>query len=515
MTSSMRRAWVLAAILIALGLGVFLIKTVRMHFPLAPNAVATIWDYEVYLEFDGRDEPARVEIYLPANDVKRIFSQEEFYNGPFGLSLTDEAGTANRKATWTYRFPSNKKVLRFTAQTIGETPSTPLPETFTGSETEELPFEEDNLKRQAFIVWAADMRRRSADDKSFADLTLAEIFEGRGPGGDKSADEIAVLLGDLPAPLARLELARQTFQAQGIPARIANGVYLAEARRRVELRHWLEYHLDGDSFRYFPGGAPTRFFTIWYGADDLVADSGVDEMEYQISLQARRNAAIDVARNAGPEYDFINHWFSFNDLPLTTQLVYKVLVTIPVGILILVFLRQFIGFKTLGTFMPVLIGIAFRETALVNGLILFTALIALGLGVRFYLERLQLLLVPRLAVVVVFIVMSMAVITIAMSNANQAIGLSISLFPMVILTMTIERMSIVWEEQSAGEAIKQGAGSMAVAAITYLAMTNAQVEYMMYQFPELLLVIMGLCVLMGRYTGLRLSELWRFRELAR
>jgi hypothetical protein len=146
---------------------------------------------------------------------------------------------------------------------------------------------------------------------------------------------------------------------------------------------------------------------------------------------------------------------------------------------------------------------------------LFTLLIVLGLGLRFYLERLQLLLVPRLAVVLVFIVLAMAGITIAMANANQAIGLSISLFPMVILTMTIERMSIVWEEQSASEAIKQGAGSMVVASITYLAMTNGQVEYLMYQFPELLFVIMGLCVMMGRYTGLRLSELWRFRELAK
>jgi hypothetical protein len=163
----------------------------------------------------------------------------------------------------------------------------------------------------------------------------------------------------------------------------------------------------------------------------------------------------------------------------------------------------------------VLIGIAFRETALFNGLLLFTLLIALGLALRFYLERLHLLLVPRLAVVIIFIVMAMAGVTILMTGANQTIGLSISLFPIVILTMTIERMSIVWEEDSASSAIKHGAGSLAVASLTYLAMTNREVEYLMYNFPELLLVLMGLCVLMGRYTGLRLTELWRFRELAR
>ena len=44
-------------------------------------------------------------------------------------------------------------------------------------------------------------------------------------------------------------------------------------------------------------------------------------------------------------------------------------------------------------------------------------------------------------------------------------------------------------------------------------MTNTHVEYLMFNFPELLLVIMAICLLMGKYTGLRLSELIRFREL--
>ena len=514
MTTSMRQAGALAGLLILLGFGVFAVKTLRFDYPLAPNAVATIWDMEIYLEFEGRDEPARIEIYLPANDVDRRFSQEQFYNGPFGLSLTTEANENNRKAVWTYRFPSNRKVLRYTTQSLGETPETPLPQSFTEREPQAIPFEEDLVKRQAFINWSARMRRRSADDRSFADITLREIFEP-GRRDDQSADEISVLTEGLPSGIAELNLARHTFQANGIAARIANGVYLTEARRRVEIRHWLEYHVDGEGFRYFPNGEPKRFMTVWYGANDLIADAGISELEVQIALQARRNAAIEIARDAAGSLGAVTRFFSFHELPLTTQLVYKVLVTIPVGIFILVFLRQFIGFKTLGTFMPVLIGIAFRETALLNGLLLFSVLIVLGLAVRFYLERLQLLLVPRLAVVLIFIVLAMAGITIVMSGANQSIGLSISLFPMVILTMTIERMSIVWEEQSAGEAIKQGLGSLAVASVAYLAMSNGRVEYLMYQFPELLLVLMGLCVLMGRYTGLRVAEIWRFRELAK
>ncbi len=513
MKIKLRHATVLGFALIVAGLAIFLIKAALLQYPVQPDARATVWDFELYVEFDGRNQPARIEAYIPASDVERTFPNEEFYNGSFGLSLVGDAETRNRKAVWTYRYPADRKVVRYAAQTLGETKSTPLPLSFREAEIQSAPFEADPVKRQAFIVWAGNLRQRSADDRSFADLAIADTFGDRSES-EQFADEISALVDAKDGFTGHLELVRQLLRSQGIPARIAGGVYLTEQRRQVEIHRWLEYSIDGKDFRYFPDGDPSRFFTIWYGPAPLVEATGVDNLEFQIALRAQEASAAAIAENAPGVMGAFGRTIGFSALPLTTQLVYQVLVTIPIGITILVFLRQFVGFKTLGTFMPVLIGIAFRETALLNGILLFSLLVALGLALRFYLERLQLLLVPRLAVVLIFIVMAMAGFAVLMAETNTAMGLSISLFPMVILTMTIERMSIVWEENSAGEAIKQGVGSLAAAAITYLAMTNPNAEYLMYRFPELLLVMMGLCVLMGRYTGLRLSELWRFKALA-
>ena len=41
----------------------------------------------------------------------------------------------------------------------------------------------------------------------------------------------------------------------------------------------------------------------------------------------------------------------------------------------------------------------------------------------------------------------------------------------------------------------------------------AWLEHLIFTFPELLLIILALVVLAGRYTGYRLTELRRFREL--
>jgi hypothetical protein len=164
--------------------------------------------------------------------------------------------------------------------------------------------------------------------------------------------------------------------------------------------------------------------------------------------------------------------------------------------------------------MPVLIALSFRETQLLWGVILFTLLVALGLSIRFLLDRLRLLLVPRLGAVLIVVVVLMLIISVVSHKLGLETGLSVALFPMVIIVMTIERMSVVWEERGAGDAIKAGLGSLLVAAIAYLAMGMDWLEHLIFAFPELLLLILAAVLLLGRYTGYRLTELRRFRPIA-
>jgi hypothetical protein len=39
-------------------------------------------------------------------------------------------------------------------------------------------------------------------------------------------------------------------------------------------------------------------------------------------------------------------------------------------------------------------------------------------------------------------------------------------------------------------------------------------EHLIFTFPELLLVVLAIVILMGRYSGYRLTELVRFKALA-
>lgn len=207
--------------------------------------------------------------------------------------------------------------------------------------------------------------------------------------------------------------------------------------------------------------------------------------------------------------------FSLLQLPVNAQATYKILLTVPIGAFIILILRNFIGIKTFGTFMPVLIALAFRETHVIWGISLFVIIVSFGLLARFYLDQLRLLLVPRLAAILTVVILLMIFISVLSQSLGLDAGLSVALFPMVILTMTIERMCITWDERGASEAIKSGIGSLVAAVISYWAMCYEPLQYLVFAFPELLLVLLALILWFGQYRGYRLFELKRFKSLAR
>jgi hypothetical protein len=71
-----------------------------------------------------------------------------------------------------------------------------------------------------------------------------------------------------------------------------------------------------------------------------------------------------------------------HSLLLEEQAMFKTIMLIPIGALIVVFLHVLIGLKTSGTFMPVLIAVVFVQTQLLPGIIGFLLIVVTGLVIR-------------------------------------------------------------------------------------------------------------------------------------
>jgi hypothetical protein len=497
--------YTLALILTVIGLGVFLYKALVLKFPLKPEAESYLWNVEVKVTFEAGKEPMKVALFIPPSSRRYAITNDAFISRGYGL--TTGAEDSNRTAVWSIRRGRGLQTIYYRAEArrveTKEAPlTTPPPPVqkpdFTGA---------DLVAAEALV---ARIRQRSADTGSM----VAELFNTLNhPEGRPNA---TLLLGKHPSEAEKMELAVKLLALAGAPARSVHGVALKDTKEKVLPVHWLEVYWQKkwQPFNPVTGavGLPDNFLAWWRGPGPLVSLKGGADLKVNISITRNLEEAIQTAVVRGEIKRPALLRFSLLSLPLHTQQVFKILLMVPVGAFLLVIFRNLIGFVTFGTFMPVLIALAFRETQLLWGIIFFSVLVGLGLTIRFYLENLKLLVVPRLAAVLIVVVALLAVVSILTHKLGLERGLSVALFPMVILTMTIERMSIVWEERGAKEALKQGIGSLVAASLAYSVINLRLVQHLFFVFPELLLVLLAATLLLGRYSGYRLVELWRFRS---
>ena len=88
------------------------------------------------------------------------------------------------------------------------------------------------------------------------------------------------------------------------------------------------------------------------------------------------------------------------------------------------------------------------------------------------------------------------------------------LFPIVILTMLVERFSVTLAEEGLRPALARAGWSTAVAVVVYPIFRSSFAEHLMFGFPELVICTIGLLVWLGAYTGYRVTDLIRFRLFA-
>ena len=315
---------------------------------------------------------------------------------------------------------------------------------------------------------------------------------------------------------SRANLIAELLNNADVPARVVHALSLEDGRRRQELVDYLQVFNSPTDYKLFnpqsgEQGQPANLLLWEYNSGALLDVTGGHNSRVTFSMIEQEQPVNVALAQKFEKSEMMN--FSIHSLPLEEQALFKGLLLIPIGVLMVVFLRVIVGIKTSGTFMPVLIAVAFIQTSLVTGLIGFLLIVGTGLVIRSYLSRLNLLLVARISAIIIMVISMIGIFSAFAFKLGLTDGMKITFFPMIILSWTIERMSILWEEEGPKEVFRQGGGSLLVAVIAYLAMDNELIRHLTFNFLGLQLVLMATVLLMGNYTGYKLSELKRFKPL--
>jgi len=505
--------YLLALVIASLGLGLAWYKWQVLQFPISPREEVATFTVQARVEFDGKSGPNRVVLQVPSKAAGATpgytVLEERLVSRGYGENYTRHR--EGRQLEWTIRnAPRGRQVLYYRASVIPDlTPSIPEPAPTVGK-----PPELSEIETAAINTLFESVREQSVDTASFAQVWVRRFVE------QPLSSEAEVLLESRTTREQQVRFIASALAIRKIPTRLVWGVVLdpESNRAQAELKPILQVHNQTQwisiDFETAEVGWPEHFFLWSKSPRDLLAVDADKSPNLEITIQRNMVDALAIAERRTEIRNAPLIQYSLLSLPVDAQATYRILVMIPIGAFVMLILRNIIGMKTFGTFMPVLIALAFGHTNLLPGVTLFVVIVGLGLLARFLMEKLKLLLVPRLTAVLILTVMLMALVSIVSNRLQIEVGLSVALFPIVIMAMTIERMSIAWDERGPMYALKQGFGSLLVAVLAYLVMSWEPLNHLIFVFPELLLVLFAMTLLIGRYSGYRLNELLRFKKLS-
>ncbi|NBB10325.1 inactive transglutaminase family protein [Pseudomonas sp. SLFW] len=498
---------ILIATLVTLGIAITAYQILVLGIPVTEDETDDLWNIDAKVEFVANPKDSvKVQMYVPPLSRDYISLNESFISNNYGVNVNRADG--NRKVTWSARRATGNQTLYYrlvlTKRYSGEKAKVKGP-IFRDSIAVEGP---EKIAADALL---APIRQHSADVETFVSEAIRRV-------NNLSDDNVKLLLAGDTSVQNKARITEILLSVAHVPVEKVHTIRLvADQPQMPEL--WLR-SFNGKDWLYFnpetgEAGLPQDRLLWWVGDDNLITVEGGKKATVNFSLNNSEMNAIRLAKltDENTDADFLE--YSLYGLPLQTQQTFMIMVMIPIGVLVILILRNLIGLQTLGTFTPVLIALAFRETQLGFGIVLFTIITALGLSLRSYLEHLKLQMLPRLSVVLTFVVVLIAAISLLSHKLGLERGLSVALFPMVILTMTIERLSITWEERGGGHAMKVAIGTLFAASLAHIIMSVPEFIYFVFTFPAILLILVGFMLAMGRYRGYRLTELIRFKAFTK
>ena len=476
----------------------------------------TLWRVTYKTHFQATRAGAKLRVSIPSDSPHaRVFRQDMLYSGLAAERLRSSRQMAREVSLAASRHGPHTLTARFDIHLSPHAhwrvrheslPSTP-------AEREEYLRSAEMLPVQDKLVLAKLDRLRLVPGtetnlvQRIFDYCAAEITDQ-----ESQHDPLGVLREGRGSTLGRARLMVTLCRAAGMPARVMSGFRLEEVAD-LPPQFWAEVLIGNAWIPFHPAAKlardlPAEYVPVRHTGLELVHGTDIAALETSISAQPLPSTAG--TRRSGRGFAAL---LDLTRLPLEMHEVMSVILLLPLGALVTAFFRTVVGVRTFGTFSPTLMALAFVYANWITGLLTFVVVLSLGLMTRTVLDRLKLLVVPRLSVVLTLVVMIITLMVSVLDYFNLTPSAQAVILPMVILTMTIERFFITAEEDSPAFALQLLLTTFFLGACCYAVLRWQTVGHLVFTYPEIHFFTIAVLILLGRYSGYRLTELWRFRDL--
>lgn len=198
---------------------------------------------------------------------------------------------------------------------------------------------------------------------------------------------------------------------------------------------------------------------------------------------------------------------------ISSQIVILLLI-LPVIATILSFLKQVIGITTYGLYTPSVLALSFLALGWSVGLVFLLAILLTGSLTRSALQRWRLLYIPKVAILLTVVSFTLLLLLAVAAWQGITFGRD-TIFILLIMSTLAESLLNVRAEEGWYNALL-GMGETILAALLCVAIVQwPRLQSVILAYPETVLLTLIINVLIGRFTGLRLVEYFRFQEIFR
>jgi len=176
--------------------------------------------------------------------------------------------------------------------------------------------------------------------------------------------------------------------------------------------------------------------------------------------------------------------------------------------------RHVVGMTGFGIYIPAVLAVAFVSTGIVTGVITFVSVLGAAIFTHKVVRKIRMPYLPRTAMLLLGVSVFILLGLMASSYFNMQSLISISIFPLLIMMLLSENFMETQLFNSQKEAIRLTFETLVLAIACSLFMSWETVQKFVLLWPEMTLIGIALVNIgLGRYTGLRLMEHWRFQSI--
>jgi hypothetical protein len=207
----------------------------------------------------------------------------------------------------------------------------------------------------------------------------------------------------------------------------------------------------------------------------------------------------------------IINFFINQGVPLETVVL---ILMLPIIATFIAFLRQVVGIKAFGVYAPLIVTFAFLATnGLKYGITIFITVLFIGMLMRFVLKPFRLLYLPRVAIMLTAVAIFMLGVLVIGGEFRRTGLAAVSIFPILIMITIVEKFVAVQIEKGNKIAIILAIETLIISILGFFIASSEILINLLIHHPWIVLLTVPFNVLLGKWTGLRISEYFRFRKI--